>query len=197
MNEFLAPNGNPSNLTTEQYKLVRTPEFKAWFGDWQNDPENSSKVVDENGEPLVVYHGGDEEFNIFDLNKTTNNRFHFTTDKEYAKFEKETDPKKKAALKKKIEDAINDKISVSTKGGVMSIAITVKDSNGKESAIPLFEAKISTRGIGAAPTFEMAQNTFGGLAFKYGTSDYTKWDEKDRKVVVGSSLNDLEEEFGN
>ena len=42
----------------------------------------------------------------------------------------------------------------------------------------------------------MAQNTFGGLAFKYGTSDYTKWDEKDRKVVVGSSLNDLEEEFG-
>ena len=120
----------------------------------------------------------------------------FGIDKEYAKFEKETDPKKKAAIKKKIEDAINDKISVSTKGGVMSIAISVKDSNGKESAIPLFEAKIRTRGIGAAPTFEMAQNTFGGLAFKYGTSDYTKWDEKDRKVVVGSSLNDLEEEFG-
>jgi hypothetical protein len=62
---LLAPNGKPSNLTPEQYKLVRTPEFKAWFGDWQNDPENASKVVDENGEPLVVYHGTNAEFNEF------------------------------------------------------------------------------------------------------------------------------------
>ena len=28
-----------------------------WFGDWENDPTNASKVVDENGEPMVVYHG--------------------------------------------------------------------------------------------------------------------------------------------
>jgi hypothetical protein len=55
--ELLAPNGNPSNLTAEQYKLVRTPEFKKWFGDWENDTENASKVIDKNGEPLVVYHG--------------------------------------------------------------------------------------------------------------------------------------------
>lgn len=55
--QLLAPNGKPSNLTPEQYKLVRTPEFKAWFGDWENDPENASKVVDENGEPLAVYRG--------------------------------------------------------------------------------------------------------------------------------------------
>jgi len=54
---LLAPNGKKSNLTPEQYKLVRTPEFKAWFGDWESDPENASKVVDENGEPRVVYHG--------------------------------------------------------------------------------------------------------------------------------------------
>ena len=58
MEKFLAPNGKPSNLTPEQYKLVRTPEFKAWFGDWQNDPANASKVIDEETkEPLVVYHG--------------------------------------------------------------------------------------------------------------------------------------------
>jgi hypothetical protein len=56
MEKFLAPNGKPSNLTPEQYKLVRTPEFKAWFGDWENDLENSSKVVDENGEPKIMYH---------------------------------------------------------------------------------------------------------------------------------------------
>ena len=28
---LIAPNGEPSNLTPEQWKLVRTPEFKAWF----------------------------------------------------------------------------------------------------------------------------------------------------------------------
>jgi hypothetical protein len=62
---LLAPNGQPSNLTLEQYALVRTPAFKAWFGDWENDAANASKVVDENGEPLVVYHGTNREFNVF------------------------------------------------------------------------------------------------------------------------------------
>ena len=54
---LLAPNGKPSNLNEQQWKEVRTPEFKSWFGDWENNPQNASKVVDENGEPLVVYHG--------------------------------------------------------------------------------------------------------------------------------------------
>lgn len=63
---LLAPNGKPSNLTPEQYKLVRTPEFIAWFGDWINAPETASKVVDENGEPMVVYHGTRNEFTVFD-----------------------------------------------------------------------------------------------------------------------------------
>jgi len=63
--KLLAPNGKPSNLTPEQYRLVRTPEFKAWFGDWENDPENASKVVDENGEPKVMYHGTLFDFNEF------------------------------------------------------------------------------------------------------------------------------------
>jgi N-acetylglutamate synthase-like GNAT family acetyltransferase len=62
----LAPNGKPSNLTPEQYKLVRTPAFKKWFGDWENSPETASKVVDSNGEPLVVYHGTtNKNINIF------------------------------------------------------------------------------------------------------------------------------------
>jgi hypothetical protein len=57
----LAPNGKKSNLTNEQYRLVRTNAFKNWFGDWENSPETASKVVDENGEPLVVYHGTDKK----------------------------------------------------------------------------------------------------------------------------------------
>ena len=54
---LIAPNGKVSNLTPEQWLAVRLQSFKTWFGDWENDPENASKIVDENGEPLVVYHG--------------------------------------------------------------------------------------------------------------------------------------------
>ena len=48
-----------TELDYRQWVQVRTPSFKAWFGDWQNDPKNASKVVNpKTGEPLVVYHGG-------------------------------------------------------------------------------------------------------------------------------------------
>ena len=64
---LLAPNGRPSNLPERLYAQVRTKEFKDWFGDWQNDPENASKVVDENGEPRIVYHGSNQYgFDVFD-----------------------------------------------------------------------------------------------------------------------------------
>ena len=55
---ILAPNGKPSNLDERQWVHVRTKAFKDWFGDWENNPSEASKVVDENGEPLVVYHDG-------------------------------------------------------------------------------------------------------------------------------------------
>ena len=42
-----APNGKDTNLTEDQWLAVRTPAFKEWFGDWENDPDNASKVVDE------------------------------------------------------------------------------------------------------------------------------------------------------
>ncbi len=81
--EFLAPNGKPSNLTALQYNLVRTPEFKAWFGDWEKSPEQASKVVDENGEPLVVYHGTNYHFTQFNENRKAH---YFAVDKKYADF---------------------------------------------------------------------------------------------------------------
>lgn len=52
-----APNGKDSNLPEQLWLTVRTKAFKNWFGDWLNDPQNASKVVDENGEPKVCYHG--------------------------------------------------------------------------------------------------------------------------------------------
>ncbi len=81
MGGLLAPNGKVSKLTEEQYKLVRTPEFIAWFGDWINDPESASKVVDENREPLVVYHTTSSDFYVFNKKKSKEG-FFFSPDKE-------------------------------------------------------------------------------------------------------------------
>ena len=38
--------------------ITDTPEFKRWFG--------KSKIKDANGKPLVLYHGTNAIFNIFD-----------------------------------------------------------------------------------------------------------------------------------
>ena len=65
-NYLKAPNDKDTKLTPEQWSLVRTQNFKKWFGDWINDPENASKVVDENGEPMVVYHGTAGVINTFE-----------------------------------------------------------------------------------------------------------------------------------
>ena len=62
----LAPNGVPSRLDYREWVTVRTPSFIRWFGDWMNDPQNASKAVDRNGEPIVVYHGSPNEFTAFD-----------------------------------------------------------------------------------------------------------------------------------
>ena len=64
-----APNGKETNLTEDQWLAVRTAAFKNWFGDWEKDPQNASKVVDENGEPRVVYHGTYGDFTVFDKAK--------------------------------------------------------------------------------------------------------------------------------
>ena len=64
-----APNGEKTKLNAEQWVTVRTANFKKWFGDWENDPVNASKVVDENGEPMVMYHYTDENFTIFGKDK--------------------------------------------------------------------------------------------------------------------------------
>lgn len=69
---MIAPNGEqPTKLNKMQWITVRTENFKNWFGDWENDAEKSSKVVDDvTKEPLVVYHGTNKIFSIFDLKKS-------------------------------------------------------------------------------------------------------------------------------
>ena len=44
-------------MNDNRLDTIYSENFKQWFGDWENDPRNSSKVVDSNGVPLPVYHG--------------------------------------------------------------------------------------------------------------------------------------------
>lgn len=73
-------------LNYEDWTTVRTPEFKAWFGDWETDPQNASKVISsETGEPLKVYHGTTAEFDTFHPNEALSGTIFFSPSIEEAK----------------------------------------------------------------------------------------------------------------
>ena len=52
---------NDSPVNRKFMEQTETTQFKRWFG--------KSKVVDRDGEPLVVYHATDAEFTVFDRDK--------------------------------------------------------------------------------------------------------------------------------
>lgn len=54
------------NARDSEENQTETENFKKWFGDWQNDPANASKVVNKDGTPKVMYHGTNAEFTVFD-----------------------------------------------------------------------------------------------------------------------------------
>ena len=61
-----SPNGQESKLTESQWLAVRTPNFKAWFGDWENNQISASKAIDtETGEPKIYYHGAGVDIEDF------------------------------------------------------------------------------------------------------------------------------------
>ena len=72
--------------------IIYSENFKSWFGDWENDPDNASRVVDENGRPLVVHHGSpkfignrfDKDFVGRSANYGEDGVFCTTQDKEWA-----------------------------------------------------------------------------------------------------------------
>ena len=72
--EFFTPNGKRSELSDELNELIRTPQFKSWFGDWEisylfrevDAPELAcSTILNENFEPLLAWHGTGSEFSSF------------------------------------------------------------------------------------------------------------------------------------
>ena len=50
-----------STVKSQYIEQIETKQFKHWFG--------KSKVVDDAGQPLIVYHGSDAEFDVFDMSK--------------------------------------------------------------------------------------------------------------------------------
>lgn len=59
-----------NNVNKKINKITQSQQFVRWFGDWQNKPKTASKVVDGNGEPLVVYHQTGNDFTVFDTKHT-------------------------------------------------------------------------------------------------------------------------------
>lgn len=70
-----------SKINMSVKNVTESQQFKRWFGDWQNHPENASKVVNEDGTPKVVYHGTNAEFNTF---QQENGAYFFSESRDYA-----------------------------------------------------------------------------------------------------------------
>lgn len=70
-----------SKINMSVKNVTESQQFKRWFGDWQNHPENASKVVNEDGTPKVVYHGTNAEFNTF---QQENGAYFFSESMDYA-----------------------------------------------------------------------------------------------------------------
>ena len=81
-----AKEAGETELNYQQWVQVRTPAFKAWFGDWQDAYGEHSVVVNpRTGEPLVVYHATrGERFEVFDRAKLGDNTYANASDLSYA-----------------------------------------------------------------------------------------------------------------
>lgn len=108
------------NLASEYKAQVYSDNFKSWFGDWQSDDlSDVSKVVDENGEPQLVYHGSPNSFDTFDYSRVGQNGtvegqgFYFTTDLGTAKaFAENNNPIAAFVSSKRVEANRGQKITV-------------------------------------------------------------------------------------
>lgn len=63
------------NVNKKINNITQSKQFTRWFGDWQNSPAKASKAVDNNGEPLVLYHQTGKEFTTFDTKQKGSGKF--------------------------------------------------------------------------------------------------------------------------
>ena len=79
-----------TEYSAEAAEPVDSQAFKDWFGDWTSNRENHSQVVDDQGRPMIVYHGTGTNIEEFlpeftgQGNDQYGSGFYFTTDRETA-----------------------------------------------------------------------------------------------------------------
>lgn len=108
------------------------------------------------------------------------------------------DGPEKEEKREEIENQINEKLVVTKDKGKPVISVRVTRSDGTPYEVPIFGVGVRARGIGASPSLEIFQSTFGSLAFKNGNVDIESWPPEDRKKVsdaeAKSILSDIEDE---
>jgi len=91
--DFFTPNGERSKLSDDLNKIIRTPQFKEWFGDWELSyiyketdalEIECSKVLTDNFEPKLVWHGTGKQFSYFVFDNFP--AAYFAVNREYSQF---------------------------------------------------------------------------------------------------------------
>ena len=91
--DFFTPNGQPSELSEQLNEIIRTEQFKQWFGDWQlsymykqagDTDTDCSVVLTENFEPKLFYHGTGQAFSYFKFDQFP--AAYFAANQDYSKF---------------------------------------------------------------------------------------------------------------
>jgi hypothetical protein len=91
--DFFTPNGQPSQLSEQLNEIIRTQQFKDWFGDWQltymykqagDTDTDCSVVLTENFEPKLFYHGTGQAFSYFKFDQFP--AAYFAANQDYSQF---------------------------------------------------------------------------------------------------------------
>ena len=100
-------------------------------------------------------------------------------------------PKQKEKLRKQIADEAEGKIYIDYKDGAKGGTIKIKGEDGSD--FPLFTIGSRSRGIGTAPTLEIAQTTFMTNSLKNGSFDVDEWPSPARKTFYRARLKELKD----
>ncbi|RLA58406.1 MAG: hypothetical protein DRQ89_15410, partial [Epsilonproteobacteria bacterium] len=100
INRFAVPTGSEVISVRKQKSVTNTKEFKEWFGE--------SEVVDEDGNPLVVYHATKNDFDSFESSESTPNMLFFTPSIDFANNWIDRDSERKDEYGEVLEDKARD-----------------------------------------------------------------------------------------
>ena len=59
-----------SPVKPKMKNVTESVQFKRWFGNWIENPEKASKIVNADGSPKIMYHQTDADFSVFRTEST-------------------------------------------------------------------------------------------------------------------------------